>query len=302
MSFFDTFGQMLVILFAIATGYFANKLGYFNEEINRKLTKVVLNISMPCMILASVITGDDLPDIETLLSLCKMIVVFYGVGAVFLLALPRFLGGTAQQKGVWRYGLLFANTAFIGYPVIQALFGPGAVFYGVVLNLPFNLMSYSLGPLMLGGRGRFSWKCLCTPALITSVISLIIVLTRLQTPTLPGEMVAFVGDLTVPLSLLILGSILAGMPVRQVFSMPRMWIFALIRLLVMPLVLLVLLRPMELGSAVYRVAVIEMAMPVAVNGAMLCMEYDGDIDCMAQTIFVSTMLSMVTIPLIAMLL
>ena len=300
MSFLDTFCQMLVILFAIALGYLANKLGYFSEEGNRKLTKVVLNITMPCMILASVMTSDNLPDMQSMLSLLKMIVLFYGVGVVFLLVFPKFLGGSDQQKGVWRYGLLFPNTAFIGYPVLQALFGGGAVFYGVILNLPFNLLSYSLGPLMLGGKRRFNWKSLCTPALITSFISLIIVLTRLRTPVLLGEMTAFVGDMTVPFSLLILGSVLAEMPIKQVFSMPRMWVFALIRLLLMPAALLVLLRPMGLVSMVYGVAVIEMAMPVAVNGAMLCMEYDGDTQCMAQTIFVSTMLSMVTIPVVAM--
>jgi len=302
MSFFDTFTQMLVILFAIAAGYMANKLGYLNDDTNRRLTKVVLNISMPCMILASVMTSENLPDMQTLLALFKMITVFYAVGVVFMLALPRFLGGPSKQKGVWRYGLLFPNTAFIGYPVLQTLFGPGAVFYGVVLNLPFNLMSYSLGPLMLGGKRRVTLKYLCTPALVSSAISLLIVLVRIQTPALLGEMVDFVGDLTVPLSLLILGSILAGMPVKQVFSMPRMWLFALIRLLVMPIVLLMLLRPLELGAMVYGVAVIEMAMPVAINGVMLSMEYDGDSGCMAQAIFLTTMLSIVTIPLVAMLL
>ena len=93
MSFLDTFCQMLVILFAIALGYLANKLGYFSEEGNRKLTKVVLNITMPCMILASVMTSDNLPDMQSMLSLLKMIVLFYGVGVVFLLVFPKFLGG-----------------------------------------------------------------------------------------------------------------------------------------------------------------------------------------------------------------
>lgn len=300
MSFFHTFAQMLVILFAIVIGYAANKLGYLNEEMNRRLTKVILNLSMPCMILASVMTNDDLPDLQIMLALLKMIVAFYGLEAVFMLVLPRFLGGSSRQKGVWRYGLLFPNTAFIGYPVLQTLFGAGAVFYGVVLNLPFNILSYSLGPLMLGGKRRFTWKSLCTPALTASFLSLLIVLVRLPTPALLGEMMDFVGGLTVPLSLVTLGSILAGMPVKRVLSMPRMWIFSLIRLLVLPAVMLVLLRPLGLDSVVYGVAVIEMAMPVAVNGAMLSMEYGGDVECMAQTIFVTTLLSMVTIPVVAM--
>jgi predicted permease len=110
----------------------------------------------------------------------------------------------------------------------------------------------------------------------------------------------FVGGITAPFSLLILGSVLAGMHAKEVFAQPKMWIFSAIRLFLLPALLLVILRQMNLDQVALGVAVIEMAMPVAVNGVMLCMEYDGDVDMMAQSIFVTTILSMVTIPVVAM--
>ena len=74
------------------------------------------------------------------------------------LVVPRFLGGTVKQKGVWRFALVFTNMAFIGYPVVTALFGPEALFYAVILNVPFNILSYTLGPLMLVGAKQFRWR------------------------------------------------------------------------------------------------------------------------------------------------
>ena len=302
MSIFVTFGKMMMILFAISMGFLANRLGYLSEEINRKLTKLVMNITMPCMFLGSVLTGDALPDTATILSVLKVAALFYGLELVFVLILPPLIGGTPMQKGVWRLACFSPNNAFIGYPVVAALFGEGAVFYAVLLCLPYNVLNYTLSPAMLNGKTRFSWKVFCTPILISSVISLIIALTGFSAPALVGESFALVGDVTVPLSLLVLGSVLAGMPVKRVFSEPRMLIVSAVRLLLQPLALLALLRLLGVEGLILSVAVIEMAMPAAVNSVMPCLEYDGDVDTMAQTVFVSTVLSMVTIPLVAALL
>lgn len=302
MTLFATLEKMIVLLFAIAMGYAANKLGYLNEDTNRRLTKLVLNILLPCMILASVMTGSALPENRVIFSVLKMAVVFYGLEFVFMLVLPKFLGGTVKQKGVWKYACMFSNTAFIGYPVIEALLGNTAVFYGVILVLPYNVLTYTLGPVLLGGEARFHWSVLRTPTMIASLASLILALSRVPTPALAGQVLDFVGDAAIPLSLLVLGSVLAGMKVKHVLLMPRMWIFSAFRLLIMPFVLLLLLRPMALDPVVLGVGVMEMAMPVAVNGVMLSMEYDGDTESMAQTIFFTTILSMVTIPVAALLL
>ena len=300
MSIFVTFSKMVIIMVTIALGFLANKKGFFNEEINRKMTKVVLNITLPALILGSVLTGDALPPIETTLSVLKVAVIFYGLEGILTLFLPRLLGGTSKQKGVWRHALMFPNMAFIGYPVIESLFGTRALFYGTLLCLPYNILNYSLGPVMLGGDSRFKIKDMMTPTMIASIVSLFFALTGIRLPALIGDTCSFVGSITSPFSLLILGSVLAGMRAKDVFGNKKLWGFSVLRLLILPALLLVILRQMTLDSVVLGVAVIEMAMPVAVNGVMLCMEYDGDVDMMAQAIFLTTVVSMVTIPVVAM--
>ena len=225
MNFFDVFSEMLVILFCMAAGFLAHKLGYLGGETDQRLCRLILGITMPCLILGSVSAGDTLPSAGEVLSILKVAAVFYGLGFLAAAFVPRLLGGTAKQQGVWRYCLVFANMAFIGYPVSVALFGQDALFYAVILVLPFNLLSFSLGPLMLAGQAKFRWQQLTSPCVIAAVAAL-----------------------------------------------------------------------------VDDIAVILMATPAALNGSMLAMEYGGDTECMAQSIFLTTLMSILTIPVLAALL
>ena len=299
MNFFDVLAEMLVILFAIAAGYAANHLGYLGGETDQKLSKLILNITMPAMIVAAVITGEELPEISVILSILEVGVVFYVLEFAFVLTVPKLLPGTAGQKGVYRYTLAFPNVGFIGYPVAVALYGDGALFYAAILALPFNLLSYSLGPLMLAGAGRFRWRQLLSPCIVASVLGLVLALTRLRPPAMVGEMLDFVGSITVPLSLLVVGSLLAHMSPGKVLRSPKLWVLSVLRLLVMPALLCLVLRGMHIEAMVLGIAVSQMAMPVAVNGTLLSMEYGGDTEAMAQVTFLTTLGAIVTIPVLA---
>ena len=303
MSIFDVFQEMLVILFGMAMGYLAHRLGYLGGEIDQKISKIILNITVPCLTIASVTTGDELPGAAEILSVLKVAVVFYGMEMLLAVVVPRLLGGTDKQKGVWRYTLAFPNMAFIGYPVVVALFGPKALFYAVILVLPFNLLSYSLGPLMLAGRAKFRWQQLTSPCIIASVIALVMALCHIRLPAIVGECAGFVGNVTTPLSLLVVGSLLAGLTAGKVFASPRLWALTAVRLLVLPVLLWLLLGWMKMEPPIVaNVAVILMAMPTAINGSMLSLEYGGDTECMAQITFLTTLVSIITIPVVSALL
>lgn len=299
MEFIQVLDKMLVILFTTAMGYAAHYLGYLGGEVDQKVGKLLVNMTMPAMILSAAFSGSVTAGLAEILSLMKVCAVYYGLEFVFVVLAPHFLGGTPSQKGAWRFSLTFSNVGFIGYPVAMAMYGPGALFYASTLALPFNLLSFTLGPLMLVGKGRFQLRQMFSPCVIASLLALVAVLTGFRPPAVVGEMLTFVGDVTVPLSLLVMGSLLAGLPVRQVFTSPRIWCLTVLRLLVMPVVLFFCLQPMGLETAILGIAVTQMAMPVAVNGTLLSLEYGGDTDALAQATFLTTLVSIVTIPLIA---
>lgn len=298
MDFITSLAKMSVVLAAIAAGYLANKLGYLGGEVDRKLTKVILNITMPAMTLGAVATSAELPGTRELVNLLEGVAVFYGMALLLAMLLPRLIGGTKAQQSVWRFALSFPNVGFIGIPVVTAFFGPEAVIYAVIVMLPFNVLSYALGPVMLsGGFRNFSVRKLFTPAVVASVAALVMTLFRLRPPVQVGECLNIVGDITAPLSLMVIGSILAGLPIGRVFASPRLWVLTTLRLIALPVLLRLLLQPLGMEELALSVAIVEMAMPVAANGSMLCMEYGGDMDTMAQATFLTTLLSMVTVPL-----
>ena len=302
MSFLDTLAEMLVLLFAILCGYAANRLGILGGETDKKISKLLLSVTMPAMILGAVSTGETLPEVSVVLGVLKVAVVFYGLEFALALAVPPLLGGGPGQKGVWRYTLVCPNVGFIGYPVAVALFGPEALFYAVILVLPFNLLSFTLGPLMLTGAKRFSLRQMFSPCVVASILALALALGRLRPPAMVGEALEFVGGITVPLSLMFVGSLLAGLPMGRLLASPRLWILTAVRLLAMPAALCPILRALGTEPMILGIAVTQMAMPAAVNGSLLCMEYGGDAECMAQITFVSTLASIVTIPIVAALL
>ncbi len=299
MDFFEVLGKMAVILFTIAAGYGANRLGYLGGETDQKLSKLLLNITMPALILSSVLNGDNRATLSEILSLLWVSVVFYGIAFAFALLVPCLIRGNRDEKGAWRFALAFANVAFIGYPVAVALFGPSSLFYAAILVLPCNLLSYTLGPLMLAGAKRFRWQQLLSPCVVAAVVSLLCVLADLRPPAMIGEILDFLGSVTVPFSLLVIGSLLASLPARQMLTSPKIWLLSAVRLLVMPAVLYFALRPMGLQPMILGIAVTQMAMPVAINGTLMSMEYGGDTEALAQVTFLTTVVSIVTIPLIA---
>ena len=133
--------------------------------------------------------------------------------------------------------------------------------------------------------------------------ALVVALCRLNIPALAGECLNFVGSLTTPLSLLVVGSLLADLPFGRAFTSLRLWILTALRLLILPGVLWLVLKWTGIGTPlVDDIAVILMATPAALNGSMLAMEYGGDTECMAQSIFLTTLMSILTIPVLAALL
>lgn len=299
MEFIASLSKMSMVLVAIAAGYLANKLHIMGGETDQKITKLILTITMPAMALGAVATSEELPDLGELLGLLEVTVAFYGVSFLLAAILPRFLGGTRGQQSVWRFAISFSNVGFIGIPVSTAFFGETGMLYAVILMLPFNLLSYALGPLMLtGGIRDFSWKKLCNPAVVSALVALIMTLLRLHPPMVVGECLEFVGDMTPPLSLLVIGSSLAGLPIGRVFASGRLWALSVIRLLVLPLLLYWILKAVGLEGLGLGVSVLQIAMPVAANGTMLAMEYGGDVESMAQATFLTTLCSMLTVPLL----
>lgn len=311
---FYVFGKMIELFLIIIIGYITCKCGIFGKEARLHVTKLVLNVAIPGITLSSVLNQDSLPGTAEILRLFAVAFSSYFVLLVAAYIVPKLLRVRKSEEGIYRFMVAFANVGFIGYPVTQAIFGSRALFYTCVFNLPFNFLVYSVGTIFIqksaaaaGGqesaavKSTVSYKTFLTPCLISSVIAIILAFTGWKGPAVIGEVSEMLGNITTPAALMIIGSSLAEMPVKEMFSNGKVYILALFRLLLLPVFIYFIYRGFVTDTLLLGECVIISAMPVATNGTMLCLQYKADEKLMAQGTFITTLASMITIPVLAML-
>lgn len=308
MSFIDTALQMLVLAIPMAIGFLANRLALMGGEFDGKLSRLVLNVTLPCMILVSV-DGRELPAPAELAALLGLSAVGYLIAIAIALAAPRLLRAPTASRGALGFIIAFGNVGFIGFPVLSAILGPGAVLYAAIANIPWFILSSSLGVLMISGIPEGDARSVigacarraAMPMLFASAVVLAFALCGVNELGVLGEGLAACGAFTTPAALLISGSALAKYSVREMVTSPRAYAAAALRLLGVPLALWVVLAPFAPSSFILAIIVLGQAMPAATNGILYCLMYDVDPRPMTQGMFLSVIGSIGTIPLLALL-
>ena len=295
--------QMLALFLLLVTGYVAYKAHVTNDDAVRYLTKLVLNVSLPAQILVSFLSNRGKVSNMTLLEVTGIslfcYVVYFLVGVVFVIVTHT----PKKQRKTYIFMLLFGNVGFMGYPVIQAVFGIDAMIYAVIFNVMFNFIIYSLGIILIGGEktGKFNPKLLINTPMVTALIALILFFTPIPLPEYLNDALNYLGNLTTPLAMIIIGGTIAKMKARELFNDWRIYVFTVFRLIVMPLAVLAAMNLLHEQQYLIRgTAVVLAATPVATNATMLAIQYDGDVDLVSKGIFFSTVLSVASIPIVAM--
>ena len=309
MSVKDLLDQMLILVLIMAAGIAASKLGAIDAVGNKKLTRLILDVTQPATIIASAVNSRlDLSAGDTLkifLAGCAMYAVLF---ALAWLLTPIF-GRDRDARGVCRFLTIFGNIGFMGFPVIGALYGSDAILIAAIYIIPFNLLAYSAGVVMLsGGRNsKISWSLMLNPSLIASVIALVLVLFRVHFPYVLGEALDTLGAMTVPGSMLIIGVTLGSTPVKDVFSDWHVYVICLARLILSPLAVyavcrLLLMRYLSIDPQYIYMLIVLSAMPGAATSTMLCIQCGSDERLSSNGVFLSTLMSIFTVPLMAWLL
>jgi len=227
----------------------------------------------------------------------------YAALAVAALVVPRMLRIPRQELGVFRFALLFSNVGFMGYPVVLAVFGQEGLFYAVVYNLPFNLLVFTLGVALLKvsdntAAYRVTWQLFVSPAVVAVVIGFVLFAFSIALPIPLLLAVRQIGGVTTPLSMIVVGSLLAAINGSRWLANGRIYFISLLRLVLVPLAVWFSLRLFTSHSLLLGVPTLIAAMPAAANTAILADECNANPAFAAQVVFVSTLLSALTIPLL----
>ena len=377
--------QMIVMFLMMAVGYLCYRKQILTEEVSRKVSAIVVNVANPCMILSSALTDQQMQGKELVQTLAIVVMMY-----VFLLVvaqlLPRILCIQKESRGAYAAMTVFANIGFMGFPVLAAMYGNGALLYGAVFQIPFNILIYTYGVAVLtrkpgacakteqdvnaevdvkteqdmkaeqdvnaevdvkaeqdvnaevdvkaepnGKTGERQdaqgitaavngkseniengseqqGKLQGTVEIVKKIFNIGVIaciaamlLYFLQTPV-PSFLQAFItnlGNLTAPLSMMIIGASLAQMPLKELFLDKKLLLFSLVKLLLLPAVWMIMVNCVAEQEILRGVCLVMMATPAGSMTAMLAQQYGGDYETASRGVALTTVLSVITMPLLA---
>ncbi len=299
MDLSNLFSRMIVLFIYILVGFIAAKAGKVDDDTVKKINKVLLYIGQPFMIISSVLDTElnmSLGDVgELFLLACVMQILLLVFAYVFT---PMFVRKKAD-RGLFKFMIAFGNVGFMGIPVISALFGPGAVFMASICLIPFFLASYSIGVIQLKGRAKgekIDFRFLLNPAIIATVIAVILFFIKLPLPKELMEASSGLAGILIPLSMVVIGANLGMSRFSELLVDWRMYVLCLVKLVLSPVLMFFICRLFVSNETYLGILVVSAAMPVAVLASMLSTEYGTDIHVASRGVFMTTLLSLITIP------
>lgn len=299
MTTFTVFFSMLSLLIMIGVGCLAAKTGMMDEHTNDKMIKMIINIFNPMLMLAS--AANSVGMISRAL-MGRIAVIALGMFLIFILAgmlLSPLFEKDALQRKVYQLMFVFSNLGFIGIPVVSSILGAEYVVYVTEFMLVYFFVFYTYGiALMDGGFSLKSLKSMVNPGNIFSVIALVLVLFEIRLPAFLRTTATTLGNVTSPMALVSVGYTLSCADLRRIFGNAKLYLFAVIKLVVLPLLMLPLLRMATDDPALLAVCMLMFGMPVGNMPLMLGTQKGIDCTNCSAAIILTTLLCVATIPLL----
>ncbi|MCR5137353.1 MAG: AEC family transporter [Oscillospiraceae bacterium] len=287
--------QITVIFIGILAGFVCRRLKVLNEEGTATVSSIVVRIILPFYLFSAILnSGAGVDSKGVLVTLGLSFGMFMLSGLVALVVVP-LLRPPADDRGVYLFETMCGNVTYIGIPVCAAVLGGNAAFYASLLNIPYNLLCFSLGIWLLAGK--LPLKKILNPAFLSGAAAAVLYLLHVRVPSVIMDGCAFIGQATSPCAMLVIGSVLGSVPFREIFTEWRAIPYVLIRLVGLGALMALLLSLLDVDPVLKGVLILMASMPAATNSTMLCTIYGGNRALSAKLIFLSTALSIVTIPL-----
>ena len=330
LDFMVVFSNLLGLFLLIGAGILAARLRILPKEASPYFSTLLLKITLPCTIFISLATKEYDPSFikDSLLTLGIGLIAFpamqlLGSAGARLLRVPE------GKRGIWAYCCAYPNTGFMGFPICLALFGAEGLALAVIYNITFNIYVYSIGAMAIagdgagdagdaagaasasgsaGGQGAPAGRPSLKKVLFTGInfsvlLSLIFYFGRIPVPGPAVIPLTHLSNITTPLSMLITGIAIGQSRGADLFSDRDAWTASAARLLICPLLLFAVLSHLPIRNRmIVSVVSVIMGMPVPGVTTVLAETYHGNLSMAAKLSLLTNLLSMVTIPLICMLL
>lgn len=287
------------LLIYLLVGLYARRKNIITEKSQQSFIDFLIRIALPCMVFESF--NQEL-SAKQLWSASLILAVAFAVSLFSLLfGKVRFSHYPANQKSILQYGTLISNSGFAGLPLVGSAYGSLGLFYASVFIIPNRIFMWSAGISLFTQttlKNRIK-NILLNPGILAVFLGIFRMLTRFPLPAFVDTAIKSIGNCTASLSMILVGTILADIPLQSVFDKDALRL-SFIRLLALPGLTLILLRLVHFDFIPTAVAVILTAMPVGTTTALLGKKYDADAQFASKCVFTSTALSLITVPILTL--
>ncbi len=299
----------VIILFAlIFLGFFLGKGKVIRKESIPDMSSLVLNVTMPVTIFCSIVDQQDDMNVSACVQIFVATAVLYGLSFLITFIVIKPLRVPEKDRGPWLYSGMIPNSGFMGLPLALAVFGSQGMFLMAIGNIICNLAIFSVGILLLtrhySVKGKIGIRqMLLNNANIAVAAGLIFLLLHIPIPDVVDQLFGYLTNITSGLSMLVIGLSLSRMAFKDVFADKKMFFLPVVRLLIIPLVvfLLLWLIPFDLDPVVKGVIILTASLPAASTQTMIAEQYHTNTEGASRAVFLTTLFSVVTVPLMMML-
>ena len=283
MDIMVVFQTMLKLFLLLILGFVLFKCHIFDEYTNKKISALIVNVASPMLIISSIAGVEGSNKSIVFLMIGAGILMYIGF-IILGKIINRIFPFPKKDWPVYECMVVFANTGFMGYPVLLDVFGQEAVFYASLIHMAFNFFVYTYAIMCLtkGDDSEFKLN-----------------LFDIQLPSVLMDTINSVGSLTAPLSMMMIGSSLAVYPIKDSFTDWRSYVFAFVRLMIVPFVTMIMCRLLHIDAYYANITIITNAMPVGSMVLMLATQYNANVKIVTRNIVVSTLLSVIQFQLLS---
>ena len=307
MSIFVIIQRMLMLLAMMALGYISYKKDWLDDHSYQKLSQLVVNLFNPILIINGAVTANSSggADMNLIKENLVFVAIYFVVNIIISYPVGMLFGKGSKNVNVFQLMTIFSNVGFMGIPVLSSIYGEGCIIYTTFYILAYNLCLYTVGTVLaqkslpkeerhLGLSGLINIGTIC------SLIAIIIFFSGMHFNESVLGFFNYVGNATIPLSMIVIGVSVAKVPLKDVFKGVSNYAFALTTLIIIPIAYAFAFRWLKNDPTIFGVFVLTEAMPVGSIVTMIIKEYGGDESLCGRITIITTLLSIITIPIVAM--
>lgn len=303
------FGRVFGIFSLIFVGYITYKRGIFGKDAKDTLTKLLLNITAPCMAAYS-IYSKELSDklVQSTVQVLIVETLYYVLGVIIAFLIVKFLKfDPVSQWGVYIAAMIATNNGFMGFPVTEAIFGDDIFYLLVMINIPTCVFFYGVMPMVLNigrqnseGNWKSNLKLMLNPAMFGITIGVLFMLIQYRPPEAIDSVVKYLSDATIPISMIVVGVQLGESNLREIIKDKYVNITSLMRMIIIPIITFLAVHFIPfLNEDVKLIIVFSSIFPTAVVTAAISVQQNIEGNKAAEIVSITTAISLVTIPISA---